>query len=263
MRELERTQPTPHFPARKRGPRRSESLAGARRTCARRRPARRRRSRRASPPDAARSAGGDAILLCVPDAEIPAAAHDRRRRRAVRRPRERRHAAQALEPPACRPSGSTRSRRSRGPDASTPSRAVDVPSRAPPSGLWARRRQIALAPGDGAVRDRRQRAARLPRRRLDRLELPRDARGRGGGAWPRGPASSPTRLARLLGPSCAPRWRTGSRSDRRPRSPGRWPAATRPPSPPSAPPWREAAPNCRALRRARARARASGAGAPA
>ena len=82
------------------------------------------------------------------------------------------------------------------------------------------------------------RPRRLPRRRVDRLELPDHARGRGRAARRHRRRSSATSSSRWS----APRSRTGRVSGPSGRSPGRWRAATRSRSPVSAPPWTSAAP---------------------
>ena len=155
---------------------------------------------------------GDAILLCVPDAEIPAAA-----------------AAVAGAAPlvghtsGATPLGRAGARAPRRRRALRPAPAADVHgARRRPARLrlrrgrldrrGARRRTPARrAPRHGPVRGARRAARRLPRRRLDLLELPRHAPGRGRGARRRRRHRRASTPARCSGRSCARPSRTGSR----------------------------------------------------
>ena len=217
-------------------------------TRSRARPSRRRRRGRGPAGRGERPARCDAIVLCVPDAEIAAAAEVvtaaaplvGHTSGATPLPGARPTPAPGLRPPPApvlRPSGACASRRRRG-----------------RGGLDARgarvRHRARGAARHEAVRDRRRGPRRLPRRRLRGLELPGHARGRrrddraGAGLEPRAGA----RAARCR--SCARRSRTSPSSAPRRRSPGRSPAATRPRSRRSAPPSRRVRRAARPVRRA-------------
>ena len=195
----------------------NDSLSGRPRGRRRSRPARHARwpprcARRASPwrarPAAARCPRGcDAIVLCVPDAEIARRGRRGGRRGAARGPHERRHAAERagaaarparfglhpLQTFAPRPAGLARLRR-RG------LRGRRLHAR----GARLRRRSRAHARHD-AVRDRRRGPRRLPRRRLGRLQLPGHPAGRRRARSPPAPGSSPTRRARCCSRCCGAR----------------------------------------------------------
>ena len=198
----------------------------------------------------------DAIVLCVPGCR------DRRRRRRpspAPRPSWATRAAPRRSPrssprrgPGQQPSGSTRSRPSRARAGRARSRRLSelpwpAPRRPPSSSPSSSPRGSAWA-----VRDlRRRAAARLPRRRLDRLELPGDARGGGRASGRRrGPGRRSEARALARSARAPARWRTGARSAPRGahRSGGARGRAT--PWQPSAPPWRERRPRAPApLRR--------------
>ena len=138
-------------------------------------------------------AGADVVLLCVPDAR------DRRRR--------------ARPSPRARSSATARARR--GSTSLAPARGLRAASAHDrhPRGRRLRRRRLRdrrqrrRAPwtspaagrraGHAGLRDRRRGPRRLPRRRVDGLELPRHARGRRRAAW---------RPRRASSASCSSRW---------------------------------------------------------
>ena len=178
------------------------------------------------------------VLLCVPDGEIAAAA-------AAVPPRDGRlvghvSGATTLEPLAAHEAFSLHPLMTvtarRPPPASSPARAP--PSRArPPRALARSPSELAADLGMTAVRGPRRGPRRLPRGRVDRLELPRHARGRRRAAArprPRGARPARPRDRRELGRASAPSA----------RSPARSPAATRPRSPASAPRSPSARPSC-------------------
>ena len=181
--------------------------------------------------------GADVVLLCVPDAEIAAAAAAVAPRGALLVG----HCSGATALDAAAPArGLLAAPADDRPAARAPSFAgAGAPSPAPRPRALAVAEALADAPRDGRRRGRRRRPRRLPRRRLDRLELPRHARGRR-----RAPGRRRRRAASCSSRSSARPSRTGRRSAPSGRSPARSPAATRRPSPASATRSPSARPSC-------------------
>ena len=161
-------------------------------------------------------AGCRAILLCVPDAEIEAAAATVAGAAPFVGHVSGATPLAALEPgrpsAARRPSGCIRSRPSprHRPRSSSPAPGCAVAGSSP-AALDARQ-AIWRSARHGALRDRRRGPRGLPRRRLDGLELPGDAGGRRRAGGRRGRPGRGARRAPCSPRSCAARSRTGSRS---------------------------------------------------
>ena len=232
MRELERD-----LPDTARAPRRTGRLPRARdrRPWPRRRPIARaagdaglEAGRAAATTRRGRPRGAGAALLCVPDAEIEeaAAAIARRSAAALRRPHQRRH-----RPRRARAAADARRRDvlARTPCRPFPTASTDltgapcaVAGSTPEALAFARSLAEALGMRPFELADERPR--RLPRGRLDRLELPRRARGvrrraaRAGRRRGRPRAARPARPAhrRELGRA----WRRGAHRPDRPRRRG-------------------------------------------
>ena len=184
--------------------------------------------------------GVDAVLLCVPDARDarpPPRSHPRRARRPLLRRQRRSTCSTAHEAFSPAPADDRRRPAAR--------RAFAGRRRAPsPAARRARSRSRSTWPGgSGCARPpwSTTRPRRLPRGRLDRLELPRHARGRGGAARRAPPGVDRALLAPLVAAAVDNWARLGARAA---RSPARSRAATRPRSPASAPPSRSARPTC-------------------
>ena len=95
-----------------------------------------------------------------------------------------------------------------------------------------------------ALRDRRRRAGRLPRGRLDGLQLPGHAPGGAPSGWPAAPGSSRARPGRCSRRSCGAPSRSGPSRGPSARSPGPSRAETGTPCGPSGPPWPRRRPSC-------------------
>ena len=169
-------------------------------------------TRRAAWRSAASTAGAsdgsaELVLLCVPDRAIATwRAHDRRRGRGSPTSAARRRSPRST--PTGGGSACTRSRRSRERGARAARRRVRGRHRRDPRGARASAFELARTLGLRAVRARRRRPAALPRRRRDRVQLPRHALPRRRGALRGRRARRPRRSSR----SCGGRSRTASSS---------------------------------------------------